>query len=364
MDNKKIKVGITHGDFNGIGYEIIIKALSDPHMTELCTPVIYGSAKAAAFYRKAIPGTENLSLNTIQSAAEADRKRINIVSCVPDDITVTPGEITPAAGLASVAALRKAVEDIKNGSLDVIVTAPICKENVQSAEFPFTGHTEFFASEFDGSPLMLMCSEAFKVGLTTIHIPISEVSGSVTSEKIVDSLKALRESLIKDFSIHEPKIAVMSLNPHAGDGGLIGDEEKTRIIPAIREAVNAGVLAFGPFAADGFFASAGYTKYDAVLAMYHDQGLIPFKTLSDDGVNFTAGLSVVRTSPAHGVGFDIAGQNRADESSMRAAIYTAVDIYRSRKIYKEITENPLKRYKREGGKDMSVSELPEEVSND
>lgn len=363
MENKRLKVGITHGDFNGIGYETIIKALSDPRMEEMFTPVVYGSPKAAAFYKKTIPGAENLTFNVINSAADADRKRINLVACVPDDIAVTPGETTPQAGAAAVAALKRAVEDIKKGVIDVIVTAPISKENVQSAEFPFTGHTEFFASEFEGNPLMLMCSDVLKVGLTTIHIPVSEISRAVTMEKIVDSLNALRKSLIRDFSVHEPKIAVLALNPHTGDGGLIGDEEQTRIRPAIREAVGNGVLAFGPFAADGFFASAGYAKYDAVLAMYHDQGLAPFKALSGAGVNYTAGLTVVRTSPAHGVGFDIAGRNMADESSMRSAIYAAIDIYRSRKIYENISADPLRKFKRDTGRDMSVSDLPDQTED-
>ncbi len=360
MSDRKIRVGITHGDINGIGYEVIIKALNDPRMTELCTPIIYGSAKAAAFYKKTIENAENFNFNLISSAKDANPKRVNLINCCDDSLKVEPGVMTLEAGTAAAEALRTAARDLKNKEIDVVVTAPICKENIQSDDFHFTGHTEFFAEMFEGEPLMMMCSDLMKVGLATIHIPVSQVSNSITGENIINKLKQLKQTLIQDFSITSPKIAVLSLNPHVGDGGVIGMEDTETVLPAIQDAVRENVLAFGPFAADGFFAAAAYTKYDAILAMYHDQGLAPFKALSHDGVNYTSGLSIIRTSPAHGVGFDIAGKDKADESAMRQAIYMALDIFRSRKIYEQISANPLKTYKREtGAKDISVSDLPD-----
>lgn len=358
MSDNKIKIGITSGDPNGIGYEVIIKALSDPRMNEMCIPVIYGSSKPLLFYKKGIAEAENFSFNNISSAGSADPKRVNLISCPGADINLTPGEATAEGGKASVAALKAAAADLKKGLIDAVVTAPISKEGVQGPDFPHTGHTEFFATEFGGTPLMMMCSDILKIGLVTIHIPVSAISSAITQEKVISSLRGLHRSMIKDFSIREPRIAVLGLNPHAGDGGVIGSEEAEIIKPAIARARSENILAFGPFAADGFFASAGYTKYDSVLAMYHDQGLTPFKALSYGGVNFTAGLPVVRTSPAHGTGFDIAGQDKADAQSMRDAIYMALDIVRSRRIYNEITADPLKAFKREAGKDVSASELP------
>ena len=360
MNESKIRIGITQGDPNGIGCEVIIKALCDPHMCDLFTPIVYGSARAMAFYKKPIEEAEGFSFNQITSATEASNKRVNLIDCFPGELRVEPGVQSAAAGEASVAALQAAATDLKAGLIDAVVTAPICKESVQSDTFHFTGHTEFFANEFGGDPLMLMCSDRMKVGLVTIHVPVSEVSHLITEELIVTRLKELTQSLTADFTIRSPRIAVLSLNPHAGDGGLIGSEEKQVITPAIERAVQQEkLLAFGPFPADGFFASAGYQKYDAVLAMYHDQGLAPFKALSGGGVNFTAGLPIVRTSPAHGVGFDIAGQGIADPQAMRDALYAAIDILRSRRNYAQITANPLQKFKRERGADISASELPE-----
>ena len=360
MSEHKIKVGITHGDINGIGYEIIIKALCDSHITELFTPIIYGSAKAVACYRKGIEGAENFSVNQITSARDANAKRVNLVNCVDENIRIEPGVSTPEAGAAAAAALHAAVADLKAGVIDVLVTAPINKENIQSETFHFTGHTEFLAAEADGiQPLMLMISDTLKVGLLTIHIPVSQIASGVTKKGIVSHLKELRESLIRDFAVVEPRLAVLALNPHAGDGGLLGTEEEEIIRPAVVEASDNGMLAFGPFAADGFFASGNYLKYDAMLAMYHDQGLAPFKALSPDGVNYTAGLPFVRTSPAHGVGYDIAGTGKADPSSMRAAIYAAIDIFRNRRRYADMTRHPLQHYERERGADVSVNDLPQ-----
>ena len=345
MSEQLLRVGITQGDPNGIGWEVILKALADPRMTEICTPVLYGSAAAATYYQNSLSEAEPLHLNRIVSAHEARRGRVNIV--VTSEITPTPGKACAEGGKAAVEALKAAVHDLKEGRLDALVTAPFDKEMVQGEEFRHTGHTEFFGAEFAGEPMMIMCSERLKVGLVTKHIPVSQISKNITREKIVADLKALRMALIQDFGVVEPKIAVMALNPHAGDGGLLGEEEQTIIQPAIVEAFEAGVLAFGPFAADGLFAGGGYTKYDGILAMYHDQGLAPFKSLSPDGVNFTASLPVVRTSPDHGTAFDIAGQGKADAQSMRNAIYSAIDIVRCRRAYQAWGENPLPRAERE-----------------
>lgn len=366
MSDHKIKLGITLGDINGIGPEVVIKMLADNRICEFFTPVVYGAASVITHYRKIIEGAENMQFTTIKNAGEARGKRINLVSCIDEEIILEPGKSTQTAGQAAVKMLRAAAQDLKSGAIHAVVTAPINKENVQADNFHFTGHTEFFASEFGGQPLMMMCSELLKVGLVTIHMPVAEVSGNITYEKIVDTLELLRHSLISDFGIVEPKIAVLALNPHAGDGGLLGTEEENIIKPAILEASQKGVLAFGPFPADGFFAAATYEKYDAVLAMYHDQGLIPFKTLTPDGVNFTAGLPIVRTSPDHGVAYDIAGQDKADPSSMRKAAYMAIDILRCRANYAEMTKNPLKHYERErGGRDLSVKDLlPEQPENE
>ncbi len=357
MSEYKLKIGITQGDTNGIGWEVILKTFADSRMVELCTPIIYGSEGAANFYRKSIAELEPIQFNLCSSAAEAKRGRVNLVRCGEHNLAIEPGKPTPEAGKAAVAALKAAAEDLKRGALDAVVTAPINKESVQSDEWNFTGHTEFFAKEFDGKPMMIMCSDRLRVGLVTIHIPVAEVSLNITREKIVASLNTLRETLKQDFGIVEPRIAVLSLNPHAGDGGLLGGEEQDIIKPAIVEAFEAGVLAFGPFPADGLFANGGYAKYDAVLAMYHDQGLTPFKTISPDGVNFTAALSVVRTSPDHGVAYDIAGKDKADAQSMRNAIYEAIDIVERRRAWQEWSANPLQHFERDKGRDVSVKEL-------
>lgn len=347
MEKQRVKIGLTQGDTNGVGWEVILKALSNPMLTELCTPVIYGSPKAAGYYRKTLHDVEGINFFTVSSAADAREGRVNIVPVGEVEIRIEPGVASREAGQAAVDALRRATEELKSGELDALVTAPINKETVQSEEFRFTGHTEYFASEFEGEPLMLLCSERLRVGLVTIHIPVSEISRSITREKIVERLKQLRGLLKQDFGVVEPRIAVLSLNPHGGDGGLLGREEEEIIRPAILEAYEQGALVYGPFAADGLFASGNYRRYDAVLAMYHDQGLAPFKTISPEGVNFTACLSCVRTSPDHGVAYDIAGKDLADAQSMREAIYAAIDIVRNRRAWQEWTENPLQHIERE-----------------
>ncbi len=363
MSEHKLKIGITQGDTNGIGWEVILKTFADSRMVELCTPIIYGSESVANFYRKTIADTEPIQFNVCHSAHEARRGRVNLVQCGVENLAVEPGKATPEAGKAAVASLKAAVEDLKRGNLDAVVTAPINKESIQSDEWHFTGHTEFFADEFEGEPMMIMCSDRLRVGLITIHIPVAEVSSMVTKEKILAGLTTLRQTLKQDFGVVEPRIAVLALNPHAGDGGLLGAEEQEVIKPAIVEAFEGGTLAFGPFPADGLFSNGGYAKYDAVLAMYHDQGLTPFKTLSPDGVNFTAGLSIVRTSPDHGVAYDIAGQDKADAQSMRNAIYEAIDIVGRRRAWREWTANPLQHFEREKGRDVSVKDLPQTEEN-
>lgn len=364
MPENKFKIGITQGDTNGIGWEIILKALADPRMTELFTPVVYGSPKAAAYYRNTVAEIETFSFNPVASAAEARRGKANLVAC-GETADIAPGKPTPEAGRAAVEALCAAMRDLKAGHLDALVTAPFDKETVQADDFRYTGHTEYLAAELEGEAMMILCSDVLRVGLVTKHIPVSEIARNITKERIVRDLGTLRRTLIEDFGIVEPRIAVMALNPHAGDGGLLGHEEQEIIRPAIVEAFRQGVLAFGPFAADGLFAGGGYAKYDGILAMYHDQGLAPFKSLSPDGVNFTAGLSAVRTSPDHGTAFDIAGKDKADPQSMRNAIYAAIDIAEHRRAWAEWTRNPLQRAERDrGGRDVSVRDLPQTEKED
>ena len=357
MSEYKHKIGITQGDTNGIGWEVIIKALSHPSMTELFTPVVYGNKGAADFYAKGLEDIEPLYFNFCHSAAEARHGKINLVECGPKDAHIEPGRATEESAKMALEALEKASADLASGSLAAVVTAPINKESMQKVGFGFTGHTEYFASKAEGTPMMIMCSDVMRVALQTVHIPVDKVAAELSIEKITESLVALRQTLKQDFGVVEPRIAVLSLNPHAGDGGLLGSEEESIIRPAIIEATKQSVLAFGPLAADGLFAGGGYKKYDAILAMYHDQGLTPFKALSPEGVNFTAGLSVVRTSPDHGTAFDIAGKDLADAQSMRNAIYEAIDIVRRRSNYKYWSRNPLEHFEREKGRDVSMHDL-------
>ncbi len=351
--DKKIKVGITHGDINGIGYEVLLKALGDTRITELCTPVIYGSAKIANYYRKGMELPE-FKLFQIDSPDSAATDEINIINVVGEDCKLEPGQPTPNGGKAALAALERAVSDLRDGLIDVLVTAPINKKTIHSDDFNFPGHTEYLQDRLGEGhqAMMIMCAEGLRVALVTIHEPISNVAGSITSKGITDKLVAFNRSLVEDFGIHGPRIAVLSLNPHAGDGGIIGSEETEIIAPAIEEAMKRKVLAFGPYAPDGFFGSGNYAKFDGVLAMYHDQGLTPFKVLAGErGVNFTAGLPYVRTSPDHGTAYDIVGQGKADEQSMREAIYSAIDIYRNRRREAAATANPLRHQSYDKGND-------------
>ena len=360
----RLKIGITQGDTNGVGWEVILKIFSDNRLTELFTPVIYGSSAAAAYYQKRLNDIEPVKFVVVDSAERAQQGRVNLVECGAKELSVTPGKPSKAGGEAAAAALNKAIKELKDGAIDAMVTAPIDKEMIQSEVFSFTGHTEFLAKELEGEPLMIMTSELMRVGLATIHVPVAEVAQSLSKELIVERINQINASMRQDFGVVRPKVAVLALNPHAGDGGLLGKEEQDIIKPAIVEAYEGGVLAFGPFAADGFFASGQFKNYDAILAMYHDQGLAPFKTLTPNGVNFTASLSEVRTSPDHGVAYDIAGKGIADEQSMRNAIYEAIDIVQRRREWAEWNANPLQHFEREKGRDISIKDLPETEHHD
>lgn len=338
---KKIRIGITHGDINGVSYEIMIKTLSESRLLNNFIPVIYGSPKVLAYYKKAL--NSNIQTNTISSVSEIKSKNVNIINCNSEDIRVEIGKSTEMAGLASFQALEKATEDLRNNKIDVLVTAPINKNNIQAAGFNFPGHTEYLATGFGNDEhLMILMNEQIKIGVVTGHIPIKDVASTITKELILKKLGVLNNSLKEDFLISKPKIAILSLNPHCGDNGVIGDEETNVIIPAIKEAKESGVLAYGPYPADGFFGAFEFKKFDAVLAMYHDQGLAPFKVIAfDDGVNYTAGLPIVRTSPAHGTAYEIAGEDIASEQSFRNAIYLAIDIYKNRNAQYQLEKNSL-----------------------
>ncbi|MDP9231079.1 MAG: 4-hydroxythreonine-4-phosphate dehydrogenase PdxA [Bacteroidota bacterium] len=342
--NKKPVIGITCGDLNGIGIELIIKTFSDNRIMDLCTPLIFGSNKVINFYRKAVPEI-NFSYQSTKELNRLNNKQVNIFNCWEEEVAITPGQLTDTSGNYAIKSLTAAVQALKDNMIDGLVTAPIHKKNTQSAYFNFTGHTPYLRHAFDASDVvMLLCAGDFRVALVTEHIPISEIAKQITKEVILSKLNILHQSLEKDFGINRPKIAVLGLNPHAGDEGLIGNEEATEIKPAIKEAKNNNLLVFGPYSSDAFFARSQHQKFDAVLAMYHDQGLIPFKSLAiGEGINYTAGLSIVRTSPDHGVAFDIAGKNKADASSFTSAIFECIDIINRRKEYEENRRNPLKK---------------------
>ena len=340
---KKLVVGITQGDSNGIGYEVIIKAFSDERILELCTPVIYGSSKIFGFYRKTLHNIGQINTNVISNAKEAHAKRVNILNCVPDNMPVEPGLSTPEAAKAAIVSLEKGVQDLRDGAIDVLVTAPINKRAMNGEGFKATGHTEYLKEAFGVDDVtMIMVSDQLKVGIVTSHIPLKDVPSALTVEKILGKLRSIRKSMERDFGSASPKIAVLGLNPHCGDGGLLGNEEQSVILPAINAANDEGILAFGPYSADGFFGLGNYSRFDAILAMYHDQGLAPFKALAFEyGVNFTAGLPVVRTSPDHGTAYEKAGKDEADPRSMISAIYTAIDVYNNRAAYDELQKGKM-----------------------
>ncbi|MBQ3730430.1 MAG: 4-hydroxythreonine-4-phosphate dehydrogenase PdxA [Muribaculaceae bacterium] len=353
-NNKRLRVGITLGDTNGIGIEVALKAVGVPEMMDMCIPVMYGSSKIVSYHRNAcnLPGFQ---INHTKSAQYLKENMPNLVECISQEIKVELGQPSKQAGQASFQALEAAVRDLKAGLIDVLVTAPISKDNIQSDQFHFPGHTEYLESAAgEGSKaLMVMCTGNLRIALVTMHMPLSQVPGALTVEGIRQRLLQFNTTLKRDFGIDGPRIAVLSLNPHAGENGILGTEEHDIILPAIQKSLDEdGVQCFGPYAADGFFGARHYRRFDGVLAMYHDQGLAPFKTIAmDEGVNFTAGLPIVRTSPDHGTGYDIAGQGIANESSMRHAIYTAIDVYRSRMRYDEMHQNPLPKLFQDRGRD-------------
>ena len=342
--SEKLKVGITHGDINGVGYEVILKAFEDPTMLELCTPIIYGSPKVATYHRKAIDCPTNFTI--INNASEAHSAKLNILTCVDDELKVELGTPTEEAGKAALDALERALADYREGLIDVLVTAPINKNTIQSDNFRFPGHTEYIQERVgEGEKaLMILMKNELRVALVTGHLPINAIASTLTKELIQEKLTIFEQALRRDFLIDKPRIAVLALNPHAGDDGLIGTEEQEIIIPALNEMKEQGMFCYGPYPADGFFGSDTFTKFDGILAMYHDQGLAPFKALAmEEGVNYTAGLPIVRTSPAHGTAYDIAGKGVASEASLRHAIYAALDIYRNRLRDEEAHQNPLKK---------------------
>ena len=363
MERKPIITGITQGDINGIGYEVIMKALIDPAIHDICIPVVYGSPKVAAYHRKVL-NINNFSFNNIRTPEEANHKKSNIINCLGDEVRVELGRSTREAGDASLAALEHAADDLLKGRIDVLVTGPIDKHNMQSDKFHFKGHTDFLKAKVNaGDALMFMICESMRIGFVTEHMPLKEVPQAINQDLILRKLRLMNQSLLQDFGIRRPRIAVLGLNPHAGDSGLLGAEEKDVILPSINKAIEEGIYAFGPFPADGFFGAGMFRKFDGVLSMYHDQGLSPFKAVAfDTGVNYTAGLPVIRTSPVHGTAFDIAGKNEACENSMRQAIYLACDIYRNRMLYAEISHNPLQPQTIEIHADRP-DELPPELEN-
>lgn len=342
MDKKKIRVGITHGDINGIGYELIIKTFSDARLAELCVPIIYGSPKVLAYHRNAI-NVKNFNAHNINDADDSKGNAVNLINCLEEDVRVELGRPTDVSGESALLSLDRAIADLFDNKIDVLVTAPINKNIMPWPDKKFTGHTEYLANKFsEDRHMMLMVSQTMKVGIVAGHVPLKQVPEFITKESIIEKLGIFNQSLIEDFGIRKPRIAVFGLNPHAGDQGMIGTEEKEIIEPAIEEARAKGIMAIGPYAADGFFGVDSYTKFDGILAMYHDQGLAPFKALVfDSGVNYTAGLPIVRTSPSHGTAYQIAGQGVASEDSFRNAVYMALDIYKNRNDLHELKQNTL-----------------------
>lgn len=373
MDTRQNKiqntvVGISQGDYNGIGYEVILKTFSDNRMFDFSTNILYGSQDVANFYLKNI-NLPNNNLNLVKDTYNLRANKLNIITTNEKDLNIEVGKSTVKAGEMAFNSLERAVEDLRKRKINVLVTAPINKDNIQSDKFQFAGHTDYLAQTFDvDNYLMLMVQQDLRIGVITGHIPLKDVAKSISTELIQKKIAVLKHSLEYDFGIRKPKIAILGLNPHASDHGLIGNEEEEIINPAIKKAQDAGALVYGPFSADGFFASENYKNFDGILAMYHDQGLIPFKTLAfKDGVNFTAGLPVVRTSPAHGTAYEIAGKNLASPDSFRQSVYLGIEIFKNRKIYDEISQNPLpfalKKINQKSANDEDASNLPEENGN-
>lgn len=360
MNANKPVIGISCGDLNGIGIELILKTFSDSRILDHCTPVIFASNKAMNFYRKTLPEL-NLSYTSTKDFTRLNNKQVNVFNCWEEDVVINPGQLSEPGGKYAVLSLQTAVAALKQKQIDGLVTAPIHKKNIQSPEFSFTGHTPYLKSMFGMQDVvMMLCADNFRVALVTEHVPVAEVAKHITKEAIVSKLGIMNRSLQRDFGIDKPRIAVLGLNPHAGDEGLIGNEEETIIKPAIREAKNNNILAVGPYSADAFFARRHHDKFDAVLAMYHDQGLIPFKALAiGEGMNFTAGLPVVRTSPDHGVAFDIAGKNKADTSSFITSLFECINIINQRRDFDENRKNPVRKIAPEAFARMEDEEIRE-----
>jgi len=360
MTPPKPVIGISCGDLNGIGIELIIKTFSDSRILELCTPVVFGSNKVINFYRKSIPDV-NFNYQNVKDFTRLNIRQINVFNCWEEETVITPGQLTESSGKYAVLSLQAAAAALKQKQIDGLVTAPIHKKNIQSAEFNFSGHTPYLKSVFGvNDVVMVLCAGNFRVALVTEHVPVSDITKYITREAIVSKLSILQKSLQRDFGIDKPRIAVLGLNPHAGDEGLVGSEEEAIIKPAIKDAKNNNILAVGPYSADAFFARRHFEKFDAVLAMYHDQGLIPFKSLAmSEGVNFTAGLPAIRTSPDHGVAFDIAGKNKASTSSFIAAIFECVDLIHQRTAFDENRANPVRKITAESFARMEDEEIKE-----
>ena len=362
LDNKPI-IGITCGDLNGIGLEIIIKTLADKRILDFCAPVVFANNKVLNFYRKALTDID-INFTSTKELNRINNKQINLYNCWEEEVNITPGILNDIGGKYAIKSLTMAGQALKDNFIDGLVTAPIHKNNTQSEQFNFTGHTPYLKNLYDAKDVvMFMVADNMKVGLVTEHVPVKEVAKFITREAIISKLQIINNSLKRDFNINKPRIAVLGLNPHAGDEGLIGKEEEEIIKPAIKEAKQRDIFCFGPYPADAFFARGQHEKFDAVLAMYHDQGLIPFKSLAiGEGVNYTAGLQGIRTSPDHGVAFDIAGQGKADESSFREAIFKCIDIINGRREYDGQYNNPLKKISSRmvaNAVDQKITDIPE-----
>ena len=341
-ENKKIRLGISIGDINGIGCEVALKSFSDARMLDFCTPVLFASNKVISEQLRTL-GLE-LRFHGVREAEKVHDGKVNVVNVWKEPVPLEFGQATIHGGKYAIRSLRAAVDALKKGSIDVLVTAPINKNNIQSENFKFPGHTDYLAQELDGESLMFMVTDSVKVGLLTDHIAVKEVASAITTKLIRDKVFTISKSLTMDFGIRKPKIALLGINPHSGDNGTIGKEDEDIMKPAIADLFKEGLLVYGPYSADSFFGSQSHQAFDAVLAAYHDQGLIPFKTLSfGQGVNYTAGLAKVRTSPDHGTAYEIAGKGQADETSFKEAVFTAIKIYRNRKEYQQLTKNPLKK---------------------
>ncbi len=341
--SKSITIGISQGDINGIGLEVILKTFAEPAMLELCTPVLFSSGKTISYHKKTLQ-LENFNYNTVNGVESIVPRKFNLVNIYTEEVNIELGRLTSSGGAYAIKSFQAACEALSKNKIDALVTAPIHKHNTHSDSFPYAGHTSYLDDKFGkGNALMMLVADGLRVALCTEHLPIASVAASITTERILKKIKILANSLKQDFSINKPRIAVLGLNPHAGDSGTIGEEEEKIIAPAIKTLVQEGMLVYGPYPSDAFFGAMMFKKFDAVLAMYHDQGLIPFKYMAfDSGVNYTAGLPIIRTSPDHGTAFDIAGKNMANEESFRNAVYLACDLVRTRKNYKNATANPLK----------------------